>query len=318
MASLSQRITGTPQSGFATTEELDDLESLVNTKPNPNLIINGGMDIWQRGTIFASGTFPSGYSADRWKTITGVGVVKSSDVPPQAGCSFSAVATGVGRTANLYTTVELNAAGKASAFTPNSNFTLSFWAKGVAGDPIVTLVAFATSPTSSTDRVSIDINFDVIATGEWQFVERNFNIGSTVPLAGNTNVVVLIRNGTDDSAFSLTAVKLEQGSEATPFTRAGNTLAGELEMCQRYYQSFSSAILCTNSAIPAFNGSVNPVVYLATMRTVPTVVSVTSSGNAPSDAKIQSVKNNTLLVAPNVDWVTGDYTYLNLTLDAEL
>lgn len=45
-------------------------------------------------------------------------------------------------------------------------------------------------------------------------------------------------NHMDNSAnvFHIAQVKLERGNAATRFKRAGDTIAGELEKCQRYYQ----------------------------------------------------------------------------------
>jgi hypothetical protein len=46
----------------------------------PNVIINGGMDIWQRGTSFTSG----GYAADRWLAdfVGGAGTVSQQSFTP--------------------------------------------------------------------------------------------------------------------------------------------------------------------------------------------------------------------------------------------
>jgi hypothetical protein len=214
------------------------------TYENANLLSNGGMDIWQRGPEFPAATFadPSRYTADRWNVAPQVEVHQSNDVP-NSTAAFSleffspvdALLTGIS------TGVELtNPTIGPAPFTPSNDYTLSFWAKREESQPYRINVEFSTLVINSNNRVVILQEDTENATGNvWERFSITFNIDTTVPLPTNQSMKISIRplnNSQSEHAF-ITMVKLEAGSVKTPFTRAGNNLAGELSMCQRYYQN---------------------------------------------------------------------------------
>jgi len=90
-----------------------------------------------------------------------------------------------------------------------------------------------------------------------------------VGFSSTTNIVA-------NATFDVTGVQLEQGSVATPFSRAGGTLQGELALCQRYYE--------VSSGNTIFSGNVTSGVtyyttasFKVTKRTSPSVT-FTSQG----------------------------------------
>jgi hypothetical protein len=82
----------------------------------------------------------------------------------------------------------------------------------------------------------------------------------------------------------VTGVQLELGSVATPFSRAGGSIGGELALCQRYYCELNSAIGATNGytfvgigQCSSANEASFPWNFPVTMRAIPTI-----SASAPS------------------------------------
>ena len=127
---------------------------LNNSLSNRNLVINGAMQVWQRGTASTNVTSTPMYLADRWECRAGEGsthtVIQSTDVPTSEGDGKSGFAYSLKFTVG-------SSAGTISAGTGNNYFnykmegrdfyhakwgtaqaktiTLSFWVKSsVIGD----------------------------------------------------------------------------------------------------------------------------------------------------------------------------------------
>jgi hypothetical protein len=217
-----------------------------------NYFINGGFDVWQRGTDITT----TGYSADRWildwvnsgytSGISGR-LVRSTDAPTGITYSASCYSTQATGFLLIQQPIEyLNAADLAGKVV-----TLSFYIKRVAAISGGFLSIRYDNGGVSQDGFSgslrdyngADILSDLstIPTS-WTRYSSTF----TVP-SGATNglrVGVYLRNmsGVTTSGqeiVKISGIKLEIGNAATPFSRAGGTIAGELAACQRYYQRFS-------------------------------------------------------------------------------
>jgi hypothetical protein len=264
MANLSDRITNDP----------------CGTKTNANLQINGGFDIWQRGLGFTG----VGYTADRWwipHTVPEGFLIQSGDITPDESAPYSAlVAPGVGHNPDIYTTIELsNPADGPAPFTPNKDYVLSFWAKRSLTDPFKIQISYVDAVGSAVNQVII---LDVVTApsvgSDWAYYTIPFNIGAFIPVA--TNLALQLRFtaipdvNVTDTQMNIALVKLEVGVRSTTFTRAGNTLAGELAMCQRYYQSNFMGVGQFNvggTAADCYG------VFPVTMRVAPTVSLVVGS-----------------------------------------
>jgi hypothetical protein len=94
-------------------------------------------------------------------------------------------------------------------------------------------------------------------------------------ITGSNNLI-----STAGATLYITGAQLELGSVATPFSRAGGTLQGELSACERYYQLIASGTgKCFGTGNYFGSGQVHGLIPLrTTMRTVPTSASVVGTG----------------------------------------
>ena len=208
-----------------------------------NFCINGGFDIWQRGT---TSTSANGYvTADRWGIFAGTApntAQETTIIPPGLRYSFRATTTASSTQPIIYQAIE----------TAN--------AIQLAGQSI-NLSGYVASSTSAT--MNIDVQFstsvDNSTGGSWTTISPTSG-GSVVtnastmtrctgvyaiPSNARTLLIRVYPNSVIASGASVYVggVQLELGSVATPFSRAGGTIQGELAACQRYYQRFTSGSL---------------------------------------------------------------------------
>ena len=200
-----------------------------------NAIINGGFDIWQRGTT-SSG---NAYIADRWYSalISGTGTfAQETTVIPSGGLysmKFTASATAqpalyqaieqLNTIPYVGKTVTVSALVAASTSVP---MTIDVQHSSTADNSVtgtwtsITATSGGTATPTSTTFVSISGVYAIPSTAKSLRV-RLF----TTSTIANTVVVYF------DS------VQLELGSTASTFARAGGTIQGELAACQRYFQA---------------------------------------------------------------------------------
>jgi hypothetical protein len=125
---------------------------------------------------------------------------------------------------------------------------------------------------NTTDSMSVFWDMGVgpsnrITPGSWQST-RGRGVSGSVSLV-NTN----------GATFYLTGVQAEVGSVATPFSRAGGTIQGELAVCQRYYYRFYPGANMAMGIAYAVNTTVAPafISFPVTMRIAPTAIEQTGS-----------------------------------------
>lgn len=241
---------GTAGQILAKTTGVDYATGWVDNTDNRNVIINGGFDIWQRGTSFTPAVNTLVYTADRWyaqrdgsgSTVT---VSRQAFTPGSAPVSgyegqyyarFSQTVAGTGGTYNVFDqriedvrtfagqTVTLSFWAKAdSAKTIDVNFTQYYGSggSGYGGVPFG-----SASLTTSWQRYTLtttqqSITGKTIGPDSWGLVEFLFpkNVVQTIDIWG---------------------VQLEAGSAATPFKRNAPSIQAELAACQRYYQRITT------------------------------------------------------------------------------
>ena len=291
-----------------------------------NGVINGAMDIWQRGTSFAS-TGNALYTADRWGSLRqALGQTVTRQTASLEGFQYSLRSQrDSGNTAvnpnYIFYSMETND----SVRYANKAVTLSFWAKAGANYSSTSsaLVVQWTTGTG-TDQTIINgytgasniTSTSATLTTSWQ----RFSYTGTA--ASNTNEMgVLFANTPVGTAgandwFEITGVQIEFGSVATNFKRAGGgTIQGELAACQRYYQRWtgkSGNTLYIGYGAAASTGSVYPLIQGTQLRTQPSLewsgVTISDSVTQLTPASVSvwtSDGTQTLLVAS----VTGSVIY---------
>jgi len=211
-----------------------------------NALINGGFDIWQRGTSFTNPS-STAYTADRWNNAGNSGgtttITRESTGTPDGSSYHLRTAYGSassysnksqiietsnvvqfwGKSATLSLKVRRNA-----SFTSNLNVTIQKSAT-VDASQIATwsdigqvVVSNASMPTGTT---SVD----------WYSTELTFSVPSDGTANSLRIVVGEASAGVSGAYWELAQVQLEAGSVATPFKRNASNIQGELAACQRYY-----------------------------------------------------------------------------------
>jgi len=192
-----------------------------------NLIINGGMDIWQRGT---SQTTSGDYGADRFWMANAASATRSTDAPD--GFTYSTKLTYSASDMALGQPIELPATGEQGQLVAGTILTLSYYAKVSSGtEGITTVINFRDAKFSASNQVSFtSSNPNATWTTDWARYQHQF----TIPTVAGTNVLAGLEiSGISKDAF-ITGVQLEAGSVATPFER--RSFGQELALCQRYFE----------------------------------------------------------------------------------
>jgi hypothetical protein len=258
---------------------------------NANAVINGGFDIWQRGTSFTANT---GYTADRWyksavagRTYSRQTTSDTTNLPTIQYCLRAQRDSGNSATDNIVLSSSLESAD-AQKFV-GQTVTLSFYArKGANFSPSSSnIIARLYSGTGTDQNVEVSytgssavINQSAVLTTTWQRFQYTATVGTTA-----TELAVwfaAVPTGTAGAAdyFEITGVQLELGSVASTFKRAkGGTLQGELAACMRYCYKFiegtgkSFGTGANYTASIALVGITLPV----PMRTTPTLVATSGT-----------------------------------------
>lgn len=216
-----------------------------------NKIINGAFDHWQRlapgTTSFAYSTSVTQYTADRFMLYTAAttttGTVSQQSFTPGTapvagyeGQYFLRVATTTISGANIHSIWQKIEDVRTFA---GQTVTFSFWAKADASRVFGLRYDQIFGTGGSSEVVAAVGTFT--ATTSWQRFTQTFTLpsiaGKTIGPSSTLSMLFDLPQ-VNGSTFDLWGVQLEAGSVATPFSRAGGTLQGELAACRRYYQRY--------------------------------------------------------------------------------
>jgi len=221
--------------------------------PSQNYIINGGMDVWQRGdSVTLSSTQPFG--PDRWRYgHSRFGPTSSVTFSRQAFTLGSFPVSGVKSYTRITSSesqfpgdfVELSQRIEDVTILAGKTVTFSFWANFPSSGRIVS-IGFSAGNVSGGN--SSPFASTTTSISGWNRYTATFNLpnlsGSTV--SSNNYFSLAVRyfaaNLGETVYLEFTGVQLEEGTIATPFRRNQASIEAELASCQRYYQRLTGNV----------------------------------------------------------------------------
>jgi hypothetical protein len=277
-----------------------------------NAVINGGFDIWQRGTSLSPTSGADNFLADRfYYAFNGTGSTRT--LSQQTFTPGTAPASGYEAAFFLRHNCTVAGSGQTTSALVHKiedvrtfagqTVTFSIWAKadstrnlgvkfgqlfGSGGSAGVNISGTTFALTTSWARYTFTVDVPSIA-GKTIGAGSNFFIQLDYPL--NTT-----------QTMDIWGVQLEAGSTATPFRRNANSIQGELAACQRYYERITAtaafgSLSPLGMAISTTQGRV-PVQFIVPKRVAPTSVEFGGS-LAFSDGVSPAVLTLITLDSPN-------------------
>jgi hypothetical protein len=256
---------------------------------NGNAVINGGFDIWQRGTSFTATA--TAYTADRWNgfrspagaTISRQVTGDTTNLPFIQYCAraqrnsgntdvnviglfYSAETADSLRFAGRTVTLSFYARAGANFSAASSNLAVEF-SQGFGTDQNVIVGGF----TGKTNIAS----GNAVLTTTWQRFTFTGTMSSTATQIGIQTYFTPVGTAGAADFYELTGVQVELGSVPTTFKRSngsGGTIQGELAACQRYYYTLVAGTNGTFGTCGYYSSTdvLGTVFYPVQMRTAPT------------------------------------------------
>jgi len=260
-----------------------------------NLIINGGMDVWQRpSSVYTS----HGYNADRWVSNQ-TDMSKSTSV--YGGYSWMLLPTN----GYVHQRIEGNETLR------NKTVAVSFLFRDAGAAPYAYFY-YSTVQVNPEHSTITDLSGGI----------KKYQAVFTLPDSTNTDGYLKLYLQAA-GATAITHVQLEEGSVATDFEH--RSYGEELALCQRYfYNAGNDCILFANANGNAgYSGREryqSTQAFPTVMRAAPTIVLSVNGGSGGSAFTLSTQASpSTLNVRPSVDPVpVSAYWYGSFTAEAEL
>ena len=286
------------------------------TAYNGNGSVNGGMDIWQRGTSFTNTNSTSVYAADRWTPYSartgGTVTRQAASLDGFQYCLRFQRDSGNAVTNDFYLMQPLETSE--SIKYAGQTVTMSFYARAganysAASNGLIAQIRTGTgtdqNPWAGYTGSSTIVSQTKTLTTSWQRFTVTGAVGTTATELSLWFAFTPTGTAGANDYFEVTGVQLEIGSVPTTFKRAGGTLAGELAACQRYYYRLSPAAASRVFGTGFVNATTQAsafIPYPVTMRTRPTALE--QSGTASDYAIFQQTAEITCNAVP----FFGSYT----------
>jgi hypothetical protein len=265
--------------------------ALLATFPHRNLIINGAMQVAQRGTSFSSISSDQ-HTLDRFiafhtsvtPTITQESLsVGQTDLPSSfrnylrfaagTGAAILGFGTRIEDVSKYYGTYKLSFYAKGTNPAGGSFQQRMIQRFGTGGSSQVITDNGTFTVTSSWQRFEIDVTVPSVSgktIGAGNYLQIQFNQPST-------------DSGTSAWTLDITGIQLELGDTATDFEH--HSYGDELAKCQRYYQQWGPS---SETHLRAFAGSYTTGVYISNHFLFPTIMRATPSFAVPSGPTYQN------------------------------
>jgi hypothetical protein len=312
-----------------------------------NKIINGGFDIWQRGTTF-TGVGAGVFTADRWTTSSSTATLNKnilrqpmsvSDLPfTEAGLTYCLRASYTSGTNTselpICQPIELTRTGSPGPFKSGQIYTLSYYARCQSNNTIRWSLQFRDNSNTGTNASQGPSELQTITTS-WTRYSHTFTLHS--PNATNTSLCVTFTNNATpaNTNIDITGVQLEEGSVVTPFEQ--RPIGTELALCQRYYEKSYNIDVTPGTANSAayiqeysISGSLRFIVdFKTSKRAVPTIVIYNPRLNNTTGSAWRLEDNANIGVTPGPTSTEGFHTggvgslsfgnyYIHYTASAEI
>lgn len=281
-----------------------------------NRIINGGMQVAQRGT---SGVVAGAYTVDRWLVYSAgsaptwsqsLGVIPTSNAGYFLSINGIAGNTLVSLAQRIEATNSMDLAGK--------TVTISYWVYQTTGTTVgaYAAISYATAGSDNFNTTSASTNGGTVSVANSTWVRYSAQI--VVPVGGTTglNIALFPLGGTallGSQVFSIYGVQLEIGSVATPFEQRPYGL--ELALCQRYYEILPNIQFVAYSSSGNYIGQTHP--FKVTKRAVPTVSGTSSYANTSGMSTTPSI-DGIYTIALVTALGAASWQYTNVSASAEL
>jgi hypothetical protein len=233
---------------------------------NRNVVINGGFDVWQRGTT--STVTSKTYVADRWARDIPTGGTQSqeTDVPSvQYRYSWKHVASAT----NAYMQSGQQIEYQNCKQFQNQVTTISFWAKAVNSNAGSTALTVRTRTIAGVDGACLftgtNVDTSVTLTTSW----ARYTVARTMPATfGSASIELGLGSHVSGDGIFVTGLQWELGSVATPFEF--EDFSTTLAKCQRYYHNNPYLLLGAQNG--GFGNSYTTNVFFPVeMRATPTI-----------------------------------------------
>ena len=198
-----------------------------------NLIINGGFDVWQRGTSFSPAP-AYGFSADRARLSYNSGAGDTVTNITKQTATVDGKFVNVLRHSIVTTTntrqVRYNHRLESPTYLTNQTVTLSFWVRASRTVALDGDSGIGDNGTGNLATIALSLGE---ATTTWTRKIATFTLGDCSASSYLTLVVGHTSSGANvDIDYAM--FQLEVGKVATPFEH--RSYGEELALCQRYYQ----------------------------------------------------------------------------------